>query len=235
MRRFCALLLLAACASEPEPAQDPGKMDDPHRPFTMGSRAIDQNILQIPPYETFTDPETGRTFIIRFYAMHNPGHDNEVMIITVDDGGERMATMDEWWRARALWQEKITEEGDRQHRLLRAWFRGDQIRKDTALKERIRFKKGEVEDLENEVSRLQRTIRATEEIPIEKKEDDKQVEAMMRFLAARAAQLKLARAELAYLQYMDALREQEIAQLKPPFHKADPVPLPIEQNPPPPR
>jgi hypothetical protein len=168
---------------------------------TSGYIIENPDILAIPPAWEFN--ANGKTYSLRYYTEHHPGDDHVIPIITV---GREVVTIEQFWQVMKMRQQIITDEGSREGRILREFYNADELRNDTSLDDRIKYKREAIKELEDEMSLLSRKIDAERKFPSE--ESEKKIAFWGNQLSIKGSEFRLRREELAVLEYRRYLREQ---------------------------
>lgn len=217
--------LLGACAGGAQ-EEDSAPESAGARPVIAGKelqrRHLDLlrgRILKVEPHYVLEDPDTGKKFIWRIYTEHHQGTRYEIVVITIPHGGEeRLANWPEIKRARELKQAELRSRGERIDRALSLLYKTDDVRADTALDSRIKFKRKAIAELEHEMDRLRREIIAIEEFPGEKDQSAK-LGFLTKQLKERQEYRLVLKFELQFLLYQRQLRNQRLAELDDPARR----------------
>jgi hypothetical protein len=160
------LFLFAACGGGAETRSAAGRPSASPQHERLGLDLLEGDILKQKPNYVVTDPETGQRFDVRLYTEHHVGHDYEIAVVTTPHGDRhRLANYREYARAMQLVQADLTRRGDRIARVLTTYYSVDAMRWGSSLPEKIKFQERVIADLESELDRLTRQIKAHEMHP----------------------------------------------------------------------
>ncbi|HLG42576.1 MAG TPA: hypothetical protein VI643_04355 [Planctomycetota bacterium] len=207
--------LFAGCGGGGEPqsaAAKPSVAQEHERP---NLDLLEGDILKQRPNYSVTDPETGVRFDVRLYVEHNTGADYEVAVVTTPHGkGHRLANYREYTKALAQVQADRSARGDAIEQTLNTYYSVDSIRARTAVPERIKFQERVIADLEHELDRLARQIKAHEEVP--GNESPGLISFWIKEMYARKELLIREKTELQKLLYRKMLLQQQADELSRP-------------------
>jgi len=210
-----AALLFAGCGGGGEPksaAAKPSVAQEHERP---NLDLLEGDILKQKPNYSVTDPESGVRYDVRLYVEHHTGGDTEVAVVTTPHGkGHRLANYREYTRALAQVQADRSARGDAIEQTLNTYYNVDVMRSRSALPEKIKFQERVIADLEHELDRLARQIKAHEEVPGQ--ESPGLISFWIKEMYARKELLVRERTELQRMLYQKMLLEQQADELSRP-------------------
>lgn len=229
MRRtaFSGLLLLGllACSSAERRMEE-----SPTQPFEKPAYAPGSEIQNLPVAHVVKDVGSGKEYAVRYFIEIHKTTRDEVPIVTVrGTGGERVATVEEWYEALRLIQAEFTARAAEVDRAVNAWYNAQKLRAATTLDDQIRFKEDKIKHLEEDIADLQRRIKAEEEVS--KGADKKQIDFHLAMMSGKYKELNAEKAAVEVLKLYRAVRDAEIHSHKSRYpHDRAPLTVDDEKN-----
>lgn len=210
-----AAVLVAGCGGSGQPRSAAGRQSVAPQHERQNLDLLEGDILKQKPNYVVVDPESGQRFDVRIYTEHHIGHDYAIAVVTTPHAaGHRLANYREYARAIRLVQADLTKRGNEIGRTLTTYYSVDAMRWGSALPEKIKFQERVIADLESELDRLSRQIKAHELHPDQ--ESPKMISFWLEEMVRRNQELKAARLELQRMIYQRILLEQRAEEMSRP-------------------